>query len=280
MKNAVDILGVQVDPVTAPEAVARIRELIQRGERAYVVTVNPEIIMRARTDAAFRRTLNRADLRVADATGVIWAAHYLARRRRGTAWAYLAAFWWLCVLAVRPARLKRRLPATIPGSDLLRDLAGMCEEFGYRLFLLGAAPGVAERAAAVLREEFPEVAISGAASGSPRASEDADTRARIQAGGTQVLLVAYGAPKQERWIERNLRKLPKPLVAVGVGGSFDYLAGAASLEGGGPARQPPQVVRRRGFEWLWRLVTQPSRWRRILIAFPRFVRAVIRESQA
>ncbi|MDP9212285.1 MAG: hypothetical protein M3N59_03350, partial [bacterium] len=141
----VEILGVRVDAVTAPEAVARIRRSIQEGERLHVVTVNPEMIMRARRDSGYRKILNSADLCLADGMGTILAAHYLGRpHRRGplpVLRAYGFALWWLVMLAVWPARLMYRLPGTVPGSDLVRDLTGMCEEFEYRPFLLGAGPG-------------------------------------------------------------------------------------------------------------------------------------------
>ncbi len=282
-RQSVEILGVRVDALTAPEAVARIRRGIQDGKRLHVVTVNPEMIMRARHDSAYRKILNGADLCLADGMGTIWAAHYLSRpHRRGplpALRAYGFALWWLLMLAIWPARLMRRLPGTVPGSDLVRDLTGMCEEFEYRPFLLGAAPGVAVAAAEELQEEFPEVRIAGATAGSPRAADDASVRREVAAAEAEVLFVAYGVPKQEQWISRNLPKLPRPIVAVGVGGSFDYLARAASLEGGSAAKPPPGIVRRRGFEWLWRLITQPSRRRRVLTAFPLFVRAVVRDAR-
>ncbi|MDP9212281.1 MAG: WecB/TagA/CpsF family glycosyltransferase, partial [bacterium] len=142
-----------------------------------------------------------------------------------------------------------------------------------------AGPGVAVAAAEELQKEFPQVRIAGATAGSPQVADDASVRREITESKAEVLFVAYGVPKQEQWIARNLPKLPGPTVAVGVGGSFDYLAKAASLEGGGTATPPPGIVRRRGFEWLWRLVTRPSRWRRVFTAFPLFVRAVVRDAR-
>lgn len=279
--NRVDILGVEIDAVTAPELLAEVRECLSRGRRGWIATVNNEIAVRAQDDPSFRETLAAATWRIPDAAGIVWAADYLARRPvRSTAGAYLQALAGLFRLAVVPSRVRTALPGTIPGSDFTIELAGLCEEFGYRLFLLGAGPGVAEAAGRALKRQFPRLEIAGTSEGGHGApAEDAAIRKRIADARAQVVLVAYGAPKQERWMARNVPKLPKPVMAIGIGGTLDYLAGASSVEGGGPAKQPPAWVRHRGFEWLWRLATQPSRWRRIITALPVFVRRVVRQKR-
>jgi N-acetylglucosaminyldiphosphoundecaprenol N-acetyl-beta-D-mannosaminyltransferase len=120
---------------------------------------------------------------------------------------------------------------------------------------------VAERTARVLAARFPGLDIAGALAGSPRAEDDEATRAAIRAAGSvDVLLVAYGAPKQEHWLDRNLAALDIP-VGIGVGGAFNYLSGAVP--------RAPAWVRRIHFEWLHRLITQPWRWRRQM-ALPAF----------
>lgn len=278
----IGILGVEVDAVTAPDALVTLREGMQRGERQYVVTVNPEIITHAQNDQHYRHVLNAATVSVADGAGTVWAARYLQSPPRGVLKgprSYIRAVRLLGLLLVRPRRVKTVLPETIPGSDLTIDICGMCEEFGFPLFLLGAGDGVAEAAAEKLKEQFPRLHIAGAWEGSPREDTDGETRRRLVESGAQVVLVAFGAPKQEKWIARNIGKLPAPLLAMGVGGTFDYLAGAAPMAGGRPAKPPPSFIRRRGLEWLWRLFTQPSRWRRIVTAFPVFVRRVVRETR-
>lgn len=277
--SAVNILGVHVDAVTAAEAVVRLREGLDQGQRQYVVTVNPEIIMVAQPDLAYKEVLNQAALRLPDGAGTVWASKFLHLPLHGpfkSLRAYGQALRILLELLVWPARVKTVITETVPGSALTEDLAGMCEEFGYRLFLLGGGDGVAETAAAKLHHTFPGLTIVGAMAGSPQASHDRMIRAHLKKTNPDVVLVAYGAPKQEQWIARNLPHLPKPVVAMGVGGTFDYLAGASSVLGGGPAKPPPRVFRRRGLEWLWRLLTQPGRWRRIKVALLDFVRAVIR----
>lgn len=278
MKDPVDVLGVEVDPVTAPELLVKLREAIEQGRRQQVVTVNTEMIMSARRDLAHRKLINSADWRIPDAIGVAWGAHFLHTPVRGplkTIRLHLRALRTGAWAFIRPRSVRRTLPDVIPGSDFSVDLAGMCEEFGYGLYLLGGAPGVAEAAAAELRRRFPELVVT-ADGADPGKRHESDIRKRIKQAKPAVLLVAYGAPEQDAWIKRNLSKLPKPLIAAGVGGTLDYLGGGSSLLGGGEvAKPPPGAVRKQGLEWLWRLLTQPSRWRRILAALPAYVWAIV-----
>ncbi|MDP4000481.1 MAG: WecB/TagA/CpsF family glycosyltransferase [bacterium] len=282
MKDSVSVLGVEVDAVTAPELLVALRQAIEAGKRQQIVTVTTEMIMRSRRHPEHRRLINQADWRLADAIGVVWGASFLSRPLRGplkTPRLYLRALRTGFGAFLMPRTVKKTLPDTVPGSELTVDLAGMCEEFGHGLYLLGGARGVAEAAAAELRQRFPELKVT-ADGADPTADQEAAVRRRIKQSKSQILLVAYGAPVQEEWIRRNLPKLPKPLIAVGVGGTLDYLGGGRSLTGGGEvAKPPPRAVRGHGLEWLWRLFTQPSRWRRIMSALPAFVWAVVRAKQ-
>jgi N-acetylglucosaminyldiphosphoundecaprenol N-acetyl-beta-D-mannosaminyltransferase len=229
----VDILGVRVDDVTYPEALAVLLEAIATRAPHVVTTPNPEFVMLARRDAAFRAALNRAALNIPDGIGLV-----LAARMAGD-----------------------RLREHVQGTDLVLMLAAESTRAGHRWFLLGGHADVAARAATALRTQFPGLRIVGAAPGSPLAQDDLATRATIRAAGpVDVLLVAYGAPKQELWLDRNLAALEIP-VGIGVGGVFNYFAGVAP--------RAPRWVRRLHFEWLHRLVTQPWRWRRQL-ALPAF----------
>jgi len=138
---------------------------------------------------------------------------------------------------------------------MLPVLAQRCAAFGYRLYLLGAAPGVAEAAAVRLQELAPGLEIAGTYAGSPASSEEDEIIERIRAARADVLCVAYGAPAQELWIWRNLSRLPVA-VAMGVGGAYDFLAGRQ--------RRAPRIMQRMGLEWLYRLYREPWRWRRML----------------
>jgi len=153
----------------------------------------------------------------------------------------------------------------VPGRLLVDRLVPHLASRGTTVFLLGAATGVAERAAEALRRRQPDLRIAGCYAGLP---EDADTAARVAAAAPDIVLVAYGMPKQERWIARNLPSLPTVKLAIGVGGVFDQLAGVQ--------RVPPAFLHRVGLEWLWRLLLDPSRWRRQRV-LPLFAALVIRK---
>ncbi|MCE2488402.1 MAG: WecB/TagA/CpsF family glycosyltransferase [Anaerolineae bacterium] len=240
----IHILGLPVDGLGTAQWLALVEAwLTLRPRRArQVCTMNPEFMMAARGDVNFRHILQRADLCVADGAGLLWAA-----RRRGMT-----------------------LPGRITGADGVPLLAQRAASRGWRLFLLGAAPGVAERAAQALQTRFPGLQIAGTFSGSPAADEEDDIVARVNASQADLLFVAWGAPRQEKWIARNLPRLQVGM-AMGVGGTLDYLAG--------DVRRAPQWLRRRGLEWLFRLALQPWRLRRML-RLPRFVLAVLLERRA
>lgn len=235
--TSIRVLGVRVDAVDPESALARIEELIAAGGHHLVATVNPEFIMRARSDAAFRAVLDSASLCLPDGWGVTWAA-----RRQG-----------------------HPLPGRVPGIDLIPPLAARAARLGWRLFLLGAAPGVAEAAAERLRAGFPGLVITGCHAGEAGPEGDEESLRLIAAAGADIVLVAYGAPRQELWIARNLARLPAG-VGIGVGGAFDFLSGRV--------RRAPGWMRRLGLEWLFRLAVQPWRARRMAI-LPRFAFEVL-----
>lgn len=218
----------RVDCVDMDAALAQIESFVSAGGRHLVATVNPEFVMRAGDDGEFARVLESAALCLADGSGVVWAA-----RRQG------------CKLA-----------EPVTGTDLIPRLAALCAQRNFRLFLLGAAPGVADELARQLKEKNPALEVA-AHSGSPDPADDAETLRRIDAAGPQVLLVAYGAPRQELWIDRLGDRLTDVAVAIGVGGAFDYLTGRVP--------RAPLWMRRVGLEWLFRLARQPWRIRRMAV---------------
>ncbi len=246
--QAVVVLGVRVDRISQAETVQRLLAMIGQRRAAehslpcqQLITVNPEFVMAAQKHADFRQAINDAALVVADGTGVVWAAR----------------------------RLKAPTPERVTGIDTLVALAKGCAQQGYRMYLLGAAPGVAEQAAVRLQQLAPGLQIAGTYAGSPAPSEEEAILERVREAQTDVLCVAYGAPAQELWIYRNLTRLPAA-VAIGVGGSFDFLSGRQ--------RRAPQLMQRMGLEWLYRLYREPWRWRRML-ALPRFALLVLLKGQ-
>ncbi len=235
----VRILGIPVHAATEEEALEWVTQTVRDGTPRQIVTVNPEFVMHARRDRSFAEVLERADLCLPDGAGLLWAA----RRQRTP------------------------LPARVAGVDFVRALAARGASLGWRFFFLGAQPGVAAAAAAALRRESPGLQVAGTHAGSPSPADDLATTAAVKASRTDVLLVAYGAPEQDLWIARNLMQ-SGARVAIGVGGTFDFLSGRT--------RRAPAWMRRNGLEWLHRLARQPWRWQRML-ALPRFVLRVLSE---
>jgi N-acetylglucosaminyldiphosphoundecaprenol N-acetyl-beta-D-mannosaminyltransferase len=235
------ILGLGVDRLTYDEALARVERFIATGGPHQAITLNPEFVMLSRRDPTFRQVINRAALVMADGVGLLWAARWLGQP----------------------------LPERVAGVDLVEKLAALSARRGYGLYFLGAAPGVAERAIAVLQTRYPGMAAVGAYSGSPDPQEEDEIVERVRQARPDILFVAYGAPRQDKWLARNLPRLGVP-VGIGVGGAFDFISGVA-------VRAPPWV-QRLGLEWLHRLWREPWRWRRML-ALPHFVLLVLLHGQ-
>lgn len=235
---SITILGVPVHNLTYEEALARIATMIEAGRPHQIVTVNPEFLVMASRDPHFRRVLLAADLALADGVGLQLAA----------------------------ALQGRRFVSRVAGSELLYRLAPVAAERGWRLFFLGAAPGVAVRAAKHLRAAYPTLEIETNAA-DPTPEGTAAALAHVQAVRPDILMVAYGAPTQDLWIARHGRAAGVP-VMMGIGGSLDYVAGVVP--------RAPKLWRDLGLEWLYRLVRQPWRWRRQL-RLPLFVVLVLGE---
>ena len=238
-RGFVTILGVGVHACTGCEAKARIEVMLRSGPQHTIIPVNPEMIIAARANTLFRDTINAADLILADGTGVL-----LAARLKGSAFA-----------------------ERIAGSDTVEVIAAIAARDGLRIFLLGASPGIAEKAGRRLQERHPGLIIAGTYAGTPRSEDEEGICRRIAGAMADILLVAYGAPNQELWIARNLPRLPVRL-AMTVGGTFDFLAGVKT--------RAPRWMQGAGLEWLFRLVQEPWRWRRML-ALPKFALLVLVE---
>ncbi len=231
------VLGMRVDDVTFQDCLEMIEGFVRSGGCHRVVTPNPEFAMAARRDPEFLRVLNESSLAIPDGIGLM--------------------------VAVRLAG--HRIRQHVRGTDLVHQTAALCARNGYRMFLLGAAPGVAEAAAARLQRDNPGLRIAGCHAGFHQPERDAETVAVVrQAGRVDVLLVAYGAPNQEKWMARNQAALGIPC-AVGVGGVFNFLSGRS--------KRAPEWVLRLEMEWLHRLIVEPWRWRRQL-ALPHFATAL------
>jgi N-acetylglucosaminyldiphosphoundecaprenol N-acetyl-beta-D-mannosaminyltransferase len=248
MSATVDIAGVRVHRVDFADTLQQLAAWIADADRQapagraiarQVCTVNPEFVVHAHRDPAFAGVLARADLCVPDGVGIL-----LAARLQGV-----------------------RLAERVTGSDGVYRIAERAAAQGWRVYFLGAAPGVAELAAQRLQARYPGLLVAGAYAGSPHDADWPAIRARLAAAQPDILLVAYGHPAQELWIDRHRAELPAA-VAMGVGGAFDFVAGVAV--------RAPRWLQRLGLEWLHRLIRQPWRWRRMR-KLPLFALLVLRQ---
>ena len=223
--DRLDICGVPVDSVDLRQAAERILGSLGSTSLLQVCTVNLQFLVSARRRRAVRQTLGEAGLNVADGAPVVWLS-----RVRG-----------------------RPLPSRVTGADLVPELAALAERRGARLFLLGGRNGVAAEAAAELTRRHPHLRVTGTYEPPlltlERLADDAIVD-RIREAGADILLVAFGHPKQDLWIAANRDRLPVS-VAIGVGGTFDLLAGKLD--------RAPGWARRVGLEWLYRLIQEPRR---------------------
>ncbi|MBD5633055.1 MAG: WecB/TagA/CpsF family glycosyltransferase [Candidatus Eremiobacteraeota bacterium] len=241
MSSAV-VLGCRVDTLGSAEAVRRIVELASRSEPSLVVTIGTEMIVRAQSDARFRDIVNASAFSLCDTIGVLFAA-----RLNGA-----------------------HVPERVAGVDIIEPL---CEAFardGIPVYFLGAKGDTAERAANALRARHPRLIVAGARDGYFSAAQNDAVADAVRASGARAIFTGLGSPRQELWLAERLARTGCS-VGLGVGGSFDVLAGNV--------RRAPMVWRRLNLEWLYRLFLEPQRWKRQL-SLPYFVWLVVRERVA
>ncbi len=219
-----EILGLSFDAITMTQAQAAAEALMDTGRGGYIVTANPEILLAAREDPSYFSAIDAADLVLADGVGVLHAARILGKP----------------------------LPERVSGSDLVPRLLREMGARGRSVFLYGAKPGVADRAAHALEMEYPGLRIAGTENG--YISDETALWRVLEQVQPDLLLVALGAPRQELWMAAN-RGRTKALM-IGVGGLLDVFSGDVP--------RAPERWRQFGLEWLYRTIKQPQRIRRIL----------------
>lgn len=232
-----DIMGLQFDNVTMDEALARAEELLEGDKAAYVVTPNAEIAYAALYDQTLMGLLNGADLMLPDGAGVVLASKLL----------------------------KTPLKEKVAGVDFATNLLKVLERRGESLYLLGSKPGVAELAAEKMHTIAPGLQIAGMADG--YFQDEAPVVEAINASGAAALFVCLGAPKQELFMTRHREELNVKLMA-GLGGSLDAFAGTV--------KRAPKWMIRLSLEWLYRLIKEPKRFKRML-NLPKYLVAVVKK---
>lgn len=238
--ESLEILGCRLDTIDAPTATARILQSAREEGHAQVVTLGTEMVVYAQSDEAFRAIVNAAAYSLCDTVGLLAVA-----RRRGAT-----------------------LEARVTGVELVESLCEAAAREGVPVYFFGGAEGVAADAAAILEVRFPGLIVAGTRNGFFTDEESPAIAAAIRASGAQLVFAGLGSPRQEFWLAQYLAQTGCG-AGVGVGGSFDVLSGRAA--------RAPYLWRRMGLEWLYRLLSEPSRWRRQL-ALPYFVWLVALDS--
>ena len=221
----VDVLGVKISCVNKNQVALRVADALSRGSPTGIFTPNPEIVMRAQKDLKFKSILNSADLSLADGIGII-----IASRLLGTP-----------------------LPERITGIDTGERILEHAAAHGHTVFLLGAKPGVAERAAREIKARYSDIRIVGTQHGyfEKDGDENDDVIRQINDSGAEILFVCFGVPMQETWISNNKNHLKYVKLYITLGGALDVWAK--------DVRRAPQCIQAIGLEWLWRIIKEPRR---------------------
>lgn len=265
------ILGIKVDNVTRPEAKEYLAALMEKKSSSLITTPNAEYIINAQRDEIFKKILNEeSSLNLADSTGILWAAKFLDLKLPKEKWlgVPLALILWLLsfIFLFLFIRVKKSpLPERISGSDFIWDIANFAAENKYKLFLLGGAATVAERTALKLQTDIYGLRVGGVHSG--MAENFDEISEAINRSRSDILLVAFGSPKQEKWLSQHLKKTCCK-IGIGLGGTFDFIAGKQ--------QRAPKWVSNLGFEWLFRLIQEPHRIKRQM-AIPKLMWLVLVE---
>ena len=238
MRKLTHVLGVPFDAVTMEEAVAKAKKLLATDGQHIICTPNPEIVMEAQNDGVLMDILHEAALVVPDGIGVVWASKYS----------------------------EIRLTERVAGYDLTQNLMAELAGTDHTFYFFGGAPGVANTAARKMMKKYPGLKVVGVHNGYFDEKEEKRIIQDIKAKSPSILLVGLGAPKQEKWIYDNLRLIDAK-AAIGVGGSFDVMAGNV--------KRAPILFQKLGLEWFHRLITQPTRWKRMM-RLPKFALTVLK----
>lgn len=236
-KPVMDILGVPVTPFSMGEAVAYVMDQVDQGQVTQVVTANAEIVMMCLESPEYMDLLQNVELVLPDGAGTVWAGR----------------------------KLGYQVPERVAGYDLFLEILKYTASHGEKVFLFGAAPGIAEAAKAEAEKRYPGVQIVGTRNGYFSKEDEPAIIKQINDSRADILFTALGAPKQEYWLRDHKEEL-KPVLRMGLGGSFDVLAGHVE--------RAPKWMQDASLEWLFRLYKQPSRLGRMM-ALPKFVLKVL-----
>ncbi len=257
MADSIAVAGLKISTLTKQNFLSQIEARLREKQKTFVITPYSEFLYAVLHKPDLLQFLNQADYSIADGVGVLWASLFLNIPFRSGQF-YLKVVeglwqivWTLGAILFRPRLIKKYIPEKIVGADIIWDIAALCAKHNFSVYLLGGFADTPEIVKRELLARYPKLQIVGASGKGP---DDPAVISDISNAHPDVLFVAYGPIRQDVWIAENSKLLPVTL-AIGLGGTFDYIAGIK--------KAPPRFVRNIGLEWLYRLVTQPSRMRRI-----------------
>ncbi|MFA7685661.1 MAG: WecB/TagA/CpsF family glycosyltransferase [Candidatus Gracilibacteria bacterium] len=271
-EGTVEVLKIRFNKVTLKEATEKALDLAKGKKQSYITTPNPEFLLESLKNPEFANVLNNSDLNIPDGTGILWATKYLEIIKKNKSKSIKITKWLysLLISLFYPRYIRSILKERVAGIDLMENICKYSPQNNLKIYLLGAKEGTAEKVKEILEKKYPGIKIVGTFSGSPHLEEEKDITNRINTSKAQVLFVAYGAPKQELWIAKNLPKMPEVKLAIGIGGSFNFIAGIL--------KRAPKIMQKLGIEWLYRLFQEPSRAKRIYNATIKFAFTVLKTS--
>lgn len=240
MKIRTDILGVQIDRLNKQELHSKIRDRLKAQSLIRIFTPNPEIILRARKEERLKDIINSADILVPDGIGVVIASRILSDP----------------------------LPERLPGIEVGEFLLYLANKLSFSVFLLGGAHRVADNAAKMIKDKFPDINICGTHHGYFSSAEANEVLKYVRSKEPDIIFVCMGSPRQEEWIWKNAGDIPSLKVAIGLGGSLDVWSGKL--------KRAPRLLRALCLEWLWRIILEPKRII-FLLRIPIFFALVIKQ---
>lgn len=237
MTKDFSVLGIKLKSYSMSEIIDKIKVNIKEDKQAFIITANTEIVMLGKKDAEFKKVLENADFVIPDGIGVVWAGRYFGYE----------------------------VPERVAGFDLAQELLEMANENSLSVFFFGASPGVAQKAMENAKLKYAKLNCVGCRDGFFTLDDTKEIVEQINSARADILFVALGAPKQEKWLHEN-RHLLKSKILIGVGGTFDVMAGIS--------KRAPIYWQNFGLEWLYRLCKEPKRLGRMLV-IPKFMAYVV-----
>ncbi len=266
----IELLGIEISIESKEQILEELKHRVESGKKTFIVTPYSEFFYRGFFDLDFKKVLNRADFAIPDGIAVQWIAYFLSTPLSAKNYylkileASWQALYTTSQILLRPVKLKRIIKHKISGADFFWDLVELANHKHLSIFLLGGFGNTSELTVKKITERFPNVRIAGISNSKPT---DQSLTTTVNNANTDILMVAFGPVRQEKWIDEHFKDL-NIKVAIGLGGTFDYIAGKK--------KSPPKWVRSVGLEWLFRLFTQPYRFKRIWNATFGLVRGAMR----